>query len=691
MNLTRQQRMRLGVLLMLVCLFFTTAVARLIHLQVIKGAEYSEIVCNQSQGKVSIPAARGVIYDRNGTIVADNIVLRSLYAYPTSPGQVQEIAAYLERQFGLERGSAVHKFSLTPRKFRWVRRRLDDTVADQIEASAPPGLYLRKESQRSYRFGRVGRQILGFTDIDNAGRAGIELAYDSILAGQTGVADVYRDGLSRTYRVNESALVPPQPGHSLVLTVDWRLQEIVEEELHNAVEKYNAKSGQAVFMDCYSGDILAIAHFDPNEADPDHPTKLRAISDQFEPGSIFKAFTAAGLIDNGTISYTDSVYCENGLWRMGRRSLRDDKKHEWLNFRSIIELSSNIGTAKCAIQMGGEELFETARRFGIGQKQRVGLPGETSGQLPHPNRWSDYTIAALAMGHGVAVNSLQMATGFAAIANGGELLRPNMVLGRVDDEGYIIDRTEREVIARAMERSSADTLHSILRGVVERGTAEPVNSSAVAIAGKTGTAEIPDLENHTYFKNRFMASFAGYFPADNPLIAGIVVLEEPHPVHYGGWTSGPAFRRIAERYGVLYPDLFSAPERTLAEAEDDSSTTSEVPDLVGHTMATARAEAEERGMKLCANADSGYVVWQYPPADRLVFNGDLVMVAVRSADSTAPGMIDLTGLTIRQALAYLDFLGVSALVEGQGKVVRQSMKPGCRVSENDICKLQCRS
>lgn len=688
--MSREQRVRLGVLWLVVCLFFGAVVVRLVHLQVFKHREYRDIVTRQSQTRVPIPAARGMIYDRNGEVVVDNIVASSLYAYPTNRRELAEVSSYIEDLLGLRRGSAVGAYGLRPGRFRWIRRHLDDDLAARITRTAPPGLHLRRESERSYPFGLVGKQILGFTDIDNAGQAGLELTYDSLLAGKPGQADVRRTGTAQTYRVKEQALIRPEPGQSLVLTVDWRLQEIVEQEIKAAVLKHNAKAAQAVFVDCHNGDILAVAYFDPAERCPDKPMRLRPVTDQFEPGSIFKAVTAAGLLEADLIDWDDTVYCENGYWQMGRNRLRDDKKHEWLNFRRVIELSSNIGTAKFALRLGGEQLHETARRFGMGQKMRLGMPGEARGRLAYPSRWSDYNVAALAMGHSVAVSSLQMAMAFGAIANGGELLRPNLLLGHVDGNGCVREFDRRELIATVMHRESADSLRSILSGVVDSGTATLVRSSVVSIAGKTGTAEIPDQENGGYRKNAFVGSFAGFFPADRPMIAGLVMLEEPHPVNYGGWTAGPAFRKIAERYTTLHPDLFSVPERALARGDFDFDNTVEVPDLVGRHIDQARNLAEGCGLVLIASAEGGHVTWQYPPPDRLAFSGDHLVVTVSASDESERAMIDLTGLSVRQASALLMKMGLGCRIDGAGQVVRQSIRPGNEVKSGTVCRLQCR-
>lgn len=686
---TRQESVRLGLLFVIIICFFSLAVARLIHLQILLGPRYSEIVGRQSSSRIDIPAERGMIYDRYGRLVASNVVRHSLYSYPTNSKELKEVSAYLDRHYSLARGTAKDRFRLKVKKFRYIERRLDDKAARRFVNEAPPGLHLREETRREYPFGVVGKQILGFTNIDNDGLSGIEYSADSLLAGSKGFADVRRDGHRNTYRVKEKALVKPRAGTSLVLTVDWRLQEIVEHELQAAVIKHNASEGKAVFIDCNSGDILAIAHFDINDKNRLRPTKLRAISDQFEPGSVIKAFTAAGLIDADIVDYSDSIFCEEGAWRIGRRVLHDDKKRGWLNFRSVIELSSNIGIGKYACQFGGEQLFETFSSFGLGKKVRCGLPGESKGSLPRPAIWSDYNISALAMGHSVAVTALQLASGFAAVANGGDLLQPQILLGEVAADGSVINRHEKKVIGKVMLPSSVDTLHSFLRGVVERGTAEPVNSPVVAIAGKTGTAEIPNLKFGGYYKNKFNSSFAGFFPYENPVIAGVVVITRPHPVTYGGHTAGPAFRAVAEQYVVANPDIFADPDRTLIAKSRQFENTIEVPDLIGRDVILARTIARERGIRLREPHSDGMITWQFPPADRLLYDEDEMIVAVDALDDISI-MSDLTGLSIRSASAFLAHRGIHYAVSGSGHVVKQSIRAGEPITKNSLCKLVCK-
>jgi len=687
---TRQERIRLGVLFVLMGLFFAAVIGRLIYLQILKGPEYSQVVERQSSGKVAIPAERGLVYDRYGNLVAKNVTRHSLYAHPDSKKQTGEVAAYLDRLLDLRRGQALKKYRLEENRFRWIERHISDELAARVTADSVPGLYLREEAVRQYPYGNVGKQIIGYTNIDGQGLSGFELACDSLLAGRNGWADIRRDGRREIYRVHEQALIKPEPGQSLVLTVDSRLQEMTEQELAAAVHEFGARSGMAAFVDCTSGDILALAHYDPEEKNPDKPTKLCAISDLFEPGSAFKPFTAATLLDAGVVDFKDSVYCEMGAWPVNRRVLHDDKKHGFLRFRQIIELSSNIGLAKWAIGLDGPEFIDTYRRFGFGQKTGCGLPGEASGRVFAPPTWSDYNIAALAMGHSVSVTALQMTMAMAAIANGGELLEPRLVLGTVGDDGLVQIVGERQVVRRALEPHSADSLTAFLRGVVEKGTGKPANSEYIAIAGKTGTAEIVNTESGGYIKDHFMASFCGFFPHESPVVAGIVVLKDPRPITYGGYTSGKAFRRIAERYSACNPDLIASRERTFVADERPLQATVMVPNFVGRHIEQARLLAETRGVKLRDTAEDGIVSWQYPSPERLVFSQDEVVVAVRSTADSCLHMPDLSGMTIRKASAFLCHLGINLAVEGSGEVFQQSIPPGTALVAGTTCRLVCK-
>lgn len=685
---SRQEKFRLGILLVLAGFVFTVIALRLVHLQVFLSPKYSQIVDDQSSRKIPIPASRGVLYDRHGKIVVNNIRLSSIYCNPKDKTELRQSAAYLEKLFKLPKDSAKKKYKLGVNRFRWIKRQIDDKLADYIAETAPGGIYLRNEVQRDYPFGQIGKQILGFTNIDCRGQSGFEYAYDSVMAGLPGYADYRRDGLQNIYRVREKALVKPVPGKSMLLSVDWALQEIVEEELKIGVEKYNANSAMAVFVNNNNGEILAMAHYDPDEKNPEKPLRLRPVTDQLEPGSIFKILTAAGVLDEEIVNFRDTIWCDTGKWKVDGRILHDDKKLEWLTFREIIELSSNIGIGKYCIKLGGDNLYESLIKFGIGQKSGLGWPGETRGSIYKPEKWSDYTIASLSMGHAVAISPLQMTMAVAAIANGGDLYQPRIIIGEVDEKGNVIHKTEPVKVTEVAKSETCDSLRAFMRGVVERGTAEKAQSDMVAIAGKTGTAQIPRKNGRGYEWGKFNASFAGFFPAENPLITGLVIYENPQPVHYGGWTSGPTFTRIAERYSNLNPDLFTVSDRLIAECSDKFENTRVIPELLGYEYDQALVRAEENGFELRANMDEGNVIWQFPSPDKLAFENDVIIVAMQNKDDEIR-MADLKGLTIREVSAFLQLAGINYKVKGNGRVVRQSVKPGEILTKDVTCRLEC--
>ncbi len=660
--------------------------ARLAEIQVVNGSEYRQKASQQSTGKVSVNAPRGLIFDRHGRQVALNVLKNSLYAYPSDNKEIAGIYRYLDRFYGCKRGFSRKKLALNPFKFKWIDRTLGDEAVSRIQSADIPGLYLKEEMKRVYPFGNAGCQLLGCTDIDGRGISGLEYSLDSVLAGRSGLLDYLRDAHRNTYRIREVPLVKPLSGNSIVLTVDWQFQEIVEEELQAAVDEYNALSGSAVFLDCRTGEILAAADYTSGQNQ--ESIKLKAAADVFEPGSVFKVFTAAALLDENLVDLEEKIYCEEGCWQCGRRKLRDDKKHDSLTFREIFELSSNIGIGKLALRLGGEKLTETARKFGFGTKTFSGLPGEQAGMVAAPGVWSDYNIAALSIGHAISVTPLQLAAAIAAVANDGKLMRPLIIRGIFNPEGKLIKKFDPEFVGKAIKESSLEILREYMIGVVERGTAVPVKSEIITIAGKTGTAEVFDMEKGGYIKNRFNSSFAGFFPAGDPVVAGIVVLHQPRPVTYGGYTAGPAFKKMAERFAITNSLLLRNDSQLVFD--DNNFDLCTVPDLEGHELTFAIKKAEKVGFEVVADKPAGTVSWQYPPEGRKIREGEKVAVILNGNDS-ALTMPDLVGMKIRTAIAVLSYCGMKFEIQGCGIVKKQFPLPGEAMHENTRCRLVCRS
>jgi cell division protein FtsI (penicillin-binding protein 3) len=689
------ERRRLAWSMAVIVVVWCVFVIRLWTIQVTNGPEYAKMARKQSTGKVEIPAQRGVMYDRFGKEVAVNVIRYSAYVHPRSSKEARSVGKYFDTLLGKKAGYTQKQRKIKSGKFSWVRRGLSDKQVRRIRADAQPGVYIRKEQGRKYPFGAVGKQILGYTDIDNNGISGVESRFDSTLSGVAGIAVGRKDGHSNFYQVDEQAQAPSLPGKSLALTIDWDFQEIVEEELRGAVEEYNAKGAAAVFLDCNTGEILATAHYDPSEKNPERPTKLRSITDLFEPGSIYKVITAAAILDEGLAPLDSLIDCEDGRWLCGRRYLNDDEEHGELSFHDIITFSSNIGVAKLAIALGGKKLAAASQRFGIGQKTMVEFPGEQGGTLHTDMKWSDYNVAALSIGHSVSTTPLRMALMVAAVANGGTLYRPRLVRGVIGADGEVRDFSAPEELWRVMKPRSVAPLQAMLKNVVDSGTAQKVQSEIVSIAGKTGTAEVPRPDGKGYFKNKFDASFAGYFPTDSPLIAGIVLLHQPEPIHYGGHTSGPAFRRIAEKYALANPAKFGPASHRLTLERGNSAYAKKnikAPNFIGLTPRAAINKGAGSSVTVKGDFGRGNVIWQYPVAGARITPGATVAIQTQAPLSKGDQEFqtpDVVGMSARQASLLLTRLNVPFALDGVGKIVSQKPTSGSIMRTGGTLTLRC--
>jgi cell division protein FtsI/penicillin-binding protein 2 len=690
-------KIRIGLVSIVFVMSFVLFFARLVFVQVVKGNELRDKAERQYLRSIELPAKRGEIFDIKGNKVAVNSSFKSLFAYPLNKKDVEASYRLMSKVFRLSLRIIKKQYPLTPKKFCWIKRGLEPEECAGFEAcDIQCGLFLREEPNRNYPYGEVGRAILGFVDLDNRGRSGIELVMDEALTGTPGRSLIQKNGIGTEYRIQEIPLKEAQPGESIVLTVDWDKQQIVEEELSKSVENYGAKGGMAVFLNPHTGAIVAAADCGSLGSRPDKPMKLNAVANTFEPGSVFKLITAAAAMEDGRIQPDDGFDAEQGYWRMGRHSLRDDHKYDRLTFREAFELSSNIVMGKIANEIGGEKVFAMAQKFGFGLKVRCGLNAESSGVLKRPNRWSQFTTSAFAIGHGLSVTPLQMAQAFAAVAAGGYLCQPHFVAGCINDEGHIVERH----VSRPIKILSDDViavLDSFLEGVVERGTGQPIGQTPFTIAGKTGTAEKPNLEAGGYFKNRFMASFAGYFPADSPQVAGIVVLDEPEPIHYGGYTAGPAFKNIAVKFAAI--DKYKAgisssvptgKNEVYPDAEDDNRDLIPIPDLTGDSRGKAAYRLKELGLAAVFSGPGKEVIATNPPAFSRLSSGKKVYCYMSQDIGDIVKAPDLTGLTVREAVAILEKYGLAFTCRGRGRVVRQIPPAGAAMAGDEVIQFECK-
>lgn len=398
----------------------------------------------------------------------------------------------------------------------------------------------------------LASHVLGFVDVDHRGLEGLELDLNSALRGQPGWRSTVRDAKGDALIGPWTVETAPRDGLDAVLTIDSVVQAVVEEALDWGMKKYHAQGGSIVVLDPRTGDVLAMATrpgYDPNEPAGAalEARRNRTVTDLFEPGSVFKVVTAAALLEEGRILPSEMVDCGQGEYHtVGSHILHDHTPHGLLSFHDVIVLSSNIGTAKAAQRLSREELYRYITAFGFGRKTGIDVPGEVSGMVPSPARWSGTSHWNIPIGQGVAVTPIQLASMMATIANGGVRMPPRVVRRLGTPQGRVVYEAPVGTGERVIRQETAEILHQMLVGVVESGTGRLAKIQGLAVAGKTGTAQKLEPNGH-YSHSRYVASFVGYGPVPDSMFVIVVSMDEPRPAYFGGVVSAPMFKRIVER------------------------------------------------------------------------------------------------------------------------------------------------
>ncbi len=529
--------------------FFVLALARLLYIQFFRSAYLAEIAHKQHSLLIELEPRRGTIYDSNLKPQALNIAADSLYACPNEirdkdkEAVIRQLAPALNLDYNYLKERLYRK-----KAFIWLARKVTVQQSEAVKKLNIKGIDFIKESKRSYPNSYLASHILGFAGLDNKGLDGLELYYDRYLKGKGGWALVLRDARQKKLDIPDKMLLP-RDGYDLVLTIDEVIQYIAERELDRAFRSCRAKGASIVVIDPHTGAILAMANrptFDLNysaEAAKD-AMRNRCISDLFEPGSVFKIVAASAALEEKKASEEDEFFCENGSYKVATHILHDHRPHGLLTFREVIEQSSNIGVAKITQRLGANLLYHYVRLFGFGQKSGVDLPGEIKGTIREPRLWSKISIAAIPMGQEVGVTALQLVNAIAVIANGGQLMQPYIVKEIRDKGGNVLKKFSPRMINKVISLENSARMKKILIGAVENGTGRLARLKDFSAAGKTGTAQKVE-PNGTYSHNKFVASFIGFAPAEDPVLAIAVVLDEPRPYYYGGVVAAPVFKNVA--------------------------------------------------------------------------------------------------------------------------------------------------
>jgi cell division protein FtsI (penicillin-binding protein 3) len=542
-------------------------IARAVNLQVM------ETDFLQGQGKarflreVTLASTRGVITDRNGEPLAVSTPVDSIWVHP---GQLLEYPENIKPLAALLNANAEEiERKLTQRsgkEFVWLRRRLNPDLANQIRALNIPGVNLQKEYRRFYPAGEVTSHVIGFTNIDDVGQEGLELAYDSWLAGSPGSKRVIKDRKGQT--VEEVELIKESvPGNDLHLTIDKRLQYLAYRELKSTVLKHGARSGSVVVLDVNTGEVLAMVNqpsYNPN--DPGHDTdgmRNRAVTDVVEPGSVMKPIAIASVLENGVAVPSTPVETSPGYTVISGHTIRDHNNYGLLDVTGVLTKSSNVGVTKLALQLEPEKMWDTYSHFGFGEATGTGFPGESAGVLRNHRRWRRLEQATISYGYGISATPLQLAQAYAALANGGILRQPAFIQGSNNPPISAIDPVIANQVAKMLETVTTTA-----------GTGSRARVENYRIAGKTGTSHKASASG--YAAARYVSSFTGFGPASNPRLVCVVVINDPTgDEYYGGLVAAPLFSEVmtgAMRILNIPPDDYPT---MLVEAGNGTSDSAE--------------------------------------------------------------------------------------------------------------------
>lgn len=523
---------------------------RLVQLQVIYHSRLKAEVIEQNRSINTISPKRGTVYDRNGNILARSIPSQSVYYAPFKKKPFEDQFQKIQKLKGLLELSEKDLKAIKRRieknaPFIWIKRKVNPKKAEKVKNLDLRGIHLTEENKRFYPQGKRAAHILGRVNIDDNGQSGIELKYNSQLAGKKGKRLILRDAKLREYHFE--TLEKPEPGNDLILTIEETIQYIAEKELERAILKRKARWGTVIICEPSSGEILALANypvFDLNNPPP-NPLKLdriQGIHHIFDPGSTFKIILAAAAMESKSINLEDTFDCSEGTITVVRKTFKDYKRFGILSFPEVIIHSSNIGAIQIGQRLGEKTVFNTIKAFGFGQKTGIDLPAEVKGIFRPLNNWTQISLASLSIGYEISVTAIQMLQAINIIANGGVVKTP-MIVKKILTSPY--DKKKEPLrYKRIISEETASNLSLILEKAVEKGTGQAAKMKGYKIAGKTGTAQKFIPSTGTYSSSSHTASFVGFVMVEKPVFSMIVIIDDPRGQYYGGQVAAPVFRKI---------------------------------------------------------------------------------------------------------------------------------------------------
>ncbi len=554
-------RSRVLLIVFVLLLWMIAVAARLVYLQAYQHDWLKDRAAAQQQGSFKASPLRGLITDRKGRELARSIEAESFFAVPNEIGDIDATIKKVSSVIDIDKKELYERLKTAQEKgskFEWIVRKVDNGKAVKLNSMALAGIHSYKEPKRHYPNNELAGDVLGFVNIDDEGIAGLELAQNEKLQGETTKVLVETDASRKVY---QSVAVSGRSGQTLVLTIDQMIQFYAQQAIAAAVERTKAKSGTVVILDPKTGEILALANaptYNPNSpfGTSSEAKDNDALQTSYEPGSTFKLITYSAAMEEGIATPDEEIFCENGSYTFSGRTIRDSHSYGTLTFTQAFAKSSNIAAIKLGQRLGNEKFYGYIKKFGFGTKTGVELPYEADGLLRPPLKWSKTTIGSIPMGHEIGVTPVQIASAYGTIANNGIRISPHLIKEVRDENGYVVFSAS-PAQSQVVKTETAKTIQKLLTGVVEGGTGKLAQLSNYTSAGKTGTAQKIDPKTRRYSQTNYVASFVGVAPVNNPAIVIAVMLDEPVGAHTGGAVSAPVFREIAEK---VLPELNIAPD-----------------------------------------------------------------------------------------------------------------------------------
>ncbi|MEP0860786.1 MAG: transpeptidase family protein [Ignavibacterium sp.] len=641
------------IIIFAVFILVTVLVIRLANIQLVKSEEYSYYAFQQQTDVEKIEADFGLIYDRENNLLVYNRNDVTFYAdLAMLPKSKRELIA---NKFSKVLDKPKSYFLNLLKGKKGTITLAKKVTTEQLKALGEikiAGLYYKDDPTRINHYGNLASHLLGYINKERKPVSGVTEFFQKEIEGVDGSRRIIKNAIGELVSIEENETQPAIPGSDLVLTINKDYQSVLEEELRKGLEKFKAHSATGIIMNPNTGEILALANVD--DYDPnfywqynDFQRRNRAITDTYEPGSTFKPFTLAALLDRKLCRLDENLYLENGTYQFKNVKIRDTHPHKYLNVAEIIEQSSNIGIAKLAQRISDDDFYKYLRGFGFGNLTSIQLPGETAGKLKKPNDWSKITKAYMSFGYEISVTPLQLITAFSALINGGVLYEPQLLLKRISHNGELEYEFEPKPIRKVVSEQTSVIMKNILRGVVKNGTGKNADVEFISVGGKTGTSQ--KLVDGSYSKAQYNSSFIGFFPVEDPQIVCLILFNSPDVGKYGGLVAAPVFKAVASRIVEKDFDKF---EKYIDETFKQKFLFTSL----------------EKGM----TADDS--------------NQIKIKEVKLPADKRMP---DLVNCTVRDAISALTRMGIKYKINGSGVVINQSIQPGSKIRTNEICVLNC--